>query len=109
MVPGRAPDAGSGARASRDSSPGLAHERLPRVAEGQEVAPPAVLAGRGLEPARADRREPCPHAIADGLGVLDGERHLVARGEVQVGERQLVGPLAPYVDAGERVDVELDP
>ena len=67
-----------------------------------------TAARRGLELAARDRRQRRADARADLGGVAHRMGDLLAAGEVQVREREVLGPLAPDLHAGEPVEVELE-
>src|SRR5919201_4261581 len=94
---------------ARGRSTARIHELPARLAEGEEVTPPAVLARRRLEPSCRDPPEGLFGPAARGLHLAGSSRRLLPRLEVQVREREVLRPLPPHLDAGQRVQIELQP
>src|SRR5437763_5995387 len=84
------------------------HERLACVTEREEVAPATVRARRRLELALGHPVERAEQARARLRRVARAGGDLLAACEVEIGERELLGALAPDLRARQRVDVELE-
>src|SRR5919106_5594659 len=82
---------------------------LPRLAERQEVAPPALVTRRGVERA-GDHLPEGGHDPLARLGRIAGRTaDLLAVTQVEVGEGEVLPRLPPHLGGRQRVQVQLEP
>src|ERR687898_447508 len=87
----------------------MSHERPPGRAEREEVAPPALRPRYGLVPAGGDAGQRLADARPDLARVAGQPGHLLALRQIEVRQVEIAGVLAEHLDAGQRVEIELEP